>query len=317
MRFSIIVPVYRVESYICECIESIVKQKFDDYEVLLIDDGSPDNCGKICDDYADKYSKIKVYHKRNGGLSDARNYGMDRAQGEYILFVDGDDWISDNCLSAFDEAIGSDYPDIIETTLIEAYDENNIIKDKGFKDFLAVPLTLERAQKWACCLSENTWPAPKKIYANKFLKENKLRFLEGRLHEDMDWTSQILYHASSYKGCAYPWYYHRMGRKGSITNSISAKNITDVIEMARMHYDLYKKIRDEIHEMVFRRIMVSVYASINLVGMCTEEDKKRVIETISKNKVIFEVAPSFNHKIFATAMKVLGVKIAVKIIGIF
>ncbi|MBR5340087.1 MAG: glycosyltransferase [Lachnospiraceae bacterium] len=93
MKLSIIVPVYKVEQYLDKCIESILAQTFTEYELILVDDGSPDNCGKMCDEWAGKDQRIRVIHKENGGLSDARNAGLDAAQGEYIGFVDSDDYV--------------------------------------------------------------------------------------------------------------------------------------------------------------------------------------------------------------------------------
>ena len=92
-KVSIIVPVYNVEKYVERCIESIIKQSYKNLEIILIDDGSKDNSGKICDEYAEKDNRIKVIHKKNGGLSDARNTGLNIADGEYICFIDSDDYI--------------------------------------------------------------------------------------------------------------------------------------------------------------------------------------------------------------------------------
>ena len=104
---SIIVPIYNVERYLCECIDSIIAQTFVDWELLLIDDGSTDNSRLICEDYASKDKRIRVTHKPNGGVSSARNLGLDHAQGEYLTFVDADDWIDkDNleiCVSAMEQ----------------------------------------------------------------------------------------------------------------------------------------------------------------------------------------------------------------------
>lgn len=91
---SVIVPVYKVEPYLDRCVRSIVEQTYTDLEIILVDDGSPDNCPAICDAWAERDSRVKVIHKQNGGLSDARNAGMDIATGEYIGFVDSDDWIA-------------------------------------------------------------------------------------------------------------------------------------------------------------------------------------------------------------------------------
>lgn len=95
MRFSIIVPIYKVELYLRQCINSVLNQSYKDFELILVDDGSPDNCPIICDEYASRDIRVKVIHKSNGGLSDARNVGLDVAQGEYVLFLDSDDWWDD------------------------------------------------------------------------------------------------------------------------------------------------------------------------------------------------------------------------------
>lgn len=100
-KISIIVPVYKVEKYLPECIDSILAQTYTDFELLLIDDGSPDNSGQICDEYASRDPRIRVFHKENGGVSSARNFGIERAKGEWITFVDGDDYLKRNYLDAF------------------------------------------------------------------------------------------------------------------------------------------------------------------------------------------------------------------------
>ena len=102
---SIIVPVYNVEKYVAECIESIIKQTYQNLEILLIDDGSTDNSGKICDKYAEKDKRIKIIHKENGGVSSARNLGLDLAQGEYIAFIDSDDFVSNKYIESLYSAI--------------------------------------------------------------------------------------------------------------------------------------------------------------------------------------------------------------------
>ena len=96
MYFSVIVPVYNVEKYLSECIDSILCQTFTDFELILVDDGSKDKSGEICDQYAQKDSRIKVIHKENGGLSDARNFGTAASNGKYIVYLDSDDYISDD-----------------------------------------------------------------------------------------------------------------------------------------------------------------------------------------------------------------------------
>ncbi len=98
---SVIVPVYKVEPYLTRCLDSIVSQTYKDLEILLIDDGSPDRCGEICDAYAEKDPRIKVFHTENRGLAAARNLGIDNSHGEYLIFIDSDDWTEEKCWSCF------------------------------------------------------------------------------------------------------------------------------------------------------------------------------------------------------------------------
>ena len=102
-KISIIVPVYNAERYLHRCIDSILAQTFRDFELLLIDDGSKDNSGYICDEYAEKDERVKVWHKENGGVSSARNVGLDNARGEWVTFADSDDWLESNAFAYYDE----------------------------------------------------------------------------------------------------------------------------------------------------------------------------------------------------------------------
>lgn len=110
---SIIVPIYKVEKYINKCVDSILHQTYDELEIILVDDGSPDNCPAICDEYAKKDSRIQVIHKQNGGLINARKSGLEIAKGEYIGFVDGDDWIEPEMYELFAQQIKKYSPDMV------------------------------------------------------------------------------------------------------------------------------------------------------------------------------------------------------------
>ena len=116
-KISIIIPVYNVENYLRQCIESILEQEYEEKEIILVDDGSTDNSGSICDEYADKYENVLVIHKENGGLSDARNVGLAKAAGEYVLFVDSDDFVEENSLSPIVEIVNANPVDVV---LLEA-----------------------------------------------------------------------------------------------------------------------------------------------------------------------------------------------------
>ena len=121
MKFSIIVPVYKVEAYLPQCVNSILEQGYGDFELILVDDGSPDNSPQMCDGYALADSRIRVVHKENGGLSSARNAGIEVAVGEYLVFVDSDDWIDAGCLQEFANVLQRNPVDVLMTVKTSVY----------------------------------------------------------------------------------------------------------------------------------------------------------------------------------------------------
>lgn len=123
MKISVIIPVYNTEKYLRECLDSVLAQTFTDFEVLVINDGSTDSSGKICDEYAEKDSRIKVFHKENGGVSSARNLGLDHAKGEWICFVDSDDEVLEDALQNYVDSIKSTDADIIISNYIVKYEK--------------------------------------------------------------------------------------------------------------------------------------------------------------------------------------------------
>lgn len=314
MLFSAIVPVYNVDFYLEKCIESILNQSEKDYEIILIDDGSKDRSGIICDEYGKKYNQVKVFHKKNEGLSCARNDGIRKANGEYILFIDGDDWIDKDSLRAFRSIIERNHPDVIETILVEEYDGETVVKDSRFTEYLQMGFSRERAIEWILNISSDTWPAPKRICRRKFIIDNNLFFADGRLQEDVDWTARLCCSAKTFCGYDRPWYHYRMKRQGSISNSINAKYITDIIEMASIDRAIYDSTKPYTIK-AFLRIMCSVYMSINLIKYCNDDERKKVSICIKENMWILDYCPKRKYKMFSFAARLLGVDNALKMLS--
>lgn len=187
MKFSIIVPVYRVADYLCGCVDSILHQSFADFELILVNDGSPDNCGAICDAYADRDHRVRVIHKENGGASSARNAGMAVASGEYILFLDGDDsYASNSLLSKLAEQLRMTAADVLSFNYRKIYmdHEDPCYFPAGIR---AEELTLEEMTRkglWTSC------PWNKAIRRSLFA-EHDLQFIEGITSEDIDWCVRL------------------------------------------------------------------------------------------------------------------------------
>lgn len=315
MLFSVIVPVYNVEKYLDACVQAILNQSFSDYELILVDDGSTDESGRICDEYGNKDNRVVVVHQNNGGLSYARNTGIRAAKGEYLVFVDSDDWIDGDSLEAFSKIIEKTQPEVIETKLVEEYGDKTIIKDQKYTGYLKEEFTRERALNWILYETEDTWPAPKRICNKQFILDNNLFFAEGRLQEDIDWTTRLCCCAQEFQGYDQPWYHYRMKREGSITNNIHAKYITDVIEMAAVDRQLCVQ-GDSFSVKAFDAMISSVYIAINLYKYCNEEDKRKVSACIKQNMWIFDYTPSVKYKLFAFCAVHFGVEISLFMLSI-
>lgn len=224
--YSIIVPIYKVEMYLRQCIDSLLKQDFDDYEIILVDDESPDNCPHICDEYARQYDNITVIHKKNGGLSDARNKGAEIAKGQYIIFVDSDDfWKDADVLSGVEKIINKYQPDIVVSDIIkyytdsDKYDYPNLICDESYNGKSKLEmldyLYFEQADlKISAC---------QKFVRREYIR--KFPFIKGMISEDIDWSLSLYPNIQSI--CVYdkPFYCYRQFRKGSITNTNAKKRV--------------------------------------------------------------------------------------------
>ena len=180
-KISIIIPVYNVEQYLSRCVESILNQTFSDFELLLIDDGSPDKSGKICDEYAMTDSRIRVFHKENDGVSSARNLGLDNARGEWVTFVDSDDWIKNNYLKVFND--NSCYDLIICGYQEFGYSD----KKKVIKEHYTIKVDANLLDIWEKHLSTQCfvyWYPWAKFYKNRIIQSNRIRFNKKMIYSE-------------------------------------------------------------------------------------------------------------------------------------
>lgn len=224
VKFSIIVPVYKVEPYLRRCVDSLLAQNFDSFEIILVDDGSPDGCPAICDEYSQQNPRIRVIHKHNGGLSEARNFGIEAAGGEYVTFVDSDDfWKGSGILTGVWEIISRYSPDIVVSDFIKYYDDTEFYleatpSDAGYNghgklDILSYLYYKQKDLKVSACQK----------FINRTLISSHL-FTKGLLSEDIDWSIGLMADAKSI--CIYDkaYYCYRQAREGSITNTAAEKS---------------------------------------------------------------------------------------------
>lgn len=218
---SIVIPVYKVMEFLPRCVDSVLNQTYENIEILLIDDGSPDDCGKICDDYAKKDARVKVIHKKNGGLSDARNVGIENSKGCYICFVDSDDILDKNFVRYHYESITETESDV-SICLYQKFFEESEISTAGELDASVLleldkhNLNLKLFEKqnihYICACTKM---CKKEIFET-------LRFEVGRLHEDEFIVYKIFDKANKAVMINLPLYFYRM-RQGSITKAQTFK----------------------------------------------------------------------------------------------
>ena len=227
MYFSVIVPVYKTEKYLNQCVESVLKQNFLDFELILIDDGSPDRCGQICDEYQKKDTRIKVLHKGNGGLSDARNIGICAATGKYLLFLDSDDFWSDNqFLKKLKTEIEHQNCDVMNFHYKYYYEEEN-----QYRDFFS-PIDEETLwkmnadQRFQYLVEQNQYIASacNKAVSRELILQNNLYFRVGITSEDIEWCARLASCSNKMGGCNLDAYCYRQ-REESITHTVKVENV--------------------------------------------------------------------------------------------
>lgn len=237
--FSIIVPVYNVEQYLNTCIRSILQQDFTNFELFLLDDGSSDSSGKICDYFANKDNRITVFHSHNVGLSATRNTGISKSKGEYLWFIDSDDWlISTSALSTISKRIYEKKPDVIVYSFKEYYQATNTFSKSFFKNIpedLPIKVYLQDNIYKAC-----SW---NKIVKHSLIDEYSLRFPVGRNEEDIKWCADLLALTSSITICTTDLLAYRQ-RSNSITSNRSnesrRKNAADGLFIIKSTIDEYR-----------------------------------------------------------------------------
>jgi glycosyltransferase involved in cell wall biosynthesis len=242
MKVSFIIPVYNAAPYLEQCVDSIIKQSYNDLEIILVDDGSTDGSSVICDNFAKKDNRIKVLHKSNGGQSDARNKGVSIATGEYIIFVDSDDfWIGEDSLQKIMEVVNANLEcDFVSFNCSYYYPESNTYKKwVKYSEDLAVPL--DKNSVVLSLVKSGTFPMSPclKIISRKSINNMGLHFKIGTLAEDISWFIDLLDGSNKCMFVNMYIYAYRQNVPGSVTQSNSE----------RVYNDLFNILKDELNKL--------------------------------------------------------------------
>lgn len=229
-KISVIVPVYNVEHYLSHCVRSIISQNYEDFEILLIDDGSKDNSGALCDDYQNKYENIRTFHKKNGGLSDARNYALNYVKGEYVMYIDSDDYIEPDTLKSMayfiNNSKNTDNADVVISPFIDEREDGSVLYSVKNKDGY-VKMGSQKALQEMNYQQKFGTSACGKLIKTDLAK--KYLFPVGRLYEDLATMYKIIGDANNVILMNH-YFYHYIKHDGSIRFSQWSDKVFEILQ---------------------------------------------------------------------------------------
>lgn len=311
-KISIIVPVYNVKDYLEQCINSLLHQSYNAYEIILVDDGSTDGSSAICDHWA-VHPNIKVIHQDNRGLSAARNSGIIQATGEYILFVDSDDYIAEDILTVLQKYINTGSPDVVMLKANKVYRDGSIaevdemmdrsrIKNRSREEVLAYLATLNKFPGSSCT----------KMINRVFLQNHELYFPPNKSYEDLYWSFRLFVYADTFDYCSEDYYYYRQNREGSITNTFTKdkfKHSIDIIPYVMTLLDQTKNnegYRKSVYSMLAYHYGIVLMQYYRL----PEEEKKTYIKELKKYSYLLRYRKDVKSKIARISVRLFGIGIA-------
>lgn len=280
MKLSIIIPVYNVEKYVEKCISSCIKQDLpkEEYEIIVVNDGSPDNSLAIVESIASNQPNINVISQANQGLSGARNTGLKAAKGDFVWFVDSDDWIEENCLGKIAKALRD--CDVLALDFIWSYDDATknqavIYSETGTlpgKDFLRRKYHTQ-AQMY--------------VYSRRFLSDNDLTFLSGVYHEDTEFTPRALYLAKNLRYLNHPVYYFYK-RPNSISTVPNPKRSFDYIIVANSLNNFSKKVESGYKKCFYDRIARNISNALSIIAKADKAKQKEFYSVMADNRQVLK-----------------------------
>lgn len=272
---SIIIPVYKVEEYLEKCIESVLKQTYTNLQIILVDDGSPDNCGKICDEYAKKDPRIEVIHKVNGGLSDARNVGIAKAKGKYIGFVDSDDYIKEDMYEILINLIKEYDADVSICNLYDVIDGKEYIRnnENGIQKYSRLEILKE------VLLDKNIQSyAWNKLYKKELFDE--IKYPIGKKYEDIGTTFYVFEKCNKIVVTSKPEYYY-LKRSDSLVNNVTESTVLDYTDIIIQRYLYTQKNIEELRKYnnyYLAKTLITAHNDIELLGSISEKMQEKYKE---------------------------------------
>lgn len=312
MKFSVIVPVYKVEGYLEQCVESVLQQTYTDFELILVDDGSPDRCPEMCDDFSQKDTRIKVIHKKNGGLSSARNAGLDIATGDYVVFLDSDDfWNDENALQeVYDKAkFGTDIV-IFGCTDWDIHTNKKVVSRSSYNQ--EIMQSNDKNMILHYLLSEKKLPGGSTVFMTrrKIIERNSIAFKEGINSEDYDWVLEVFLNADSFAAIDNPFYTYRKGRIGSITTVPNMKTINGIIYTVEKWIEKANTIDNDTIKCDVLNYLAHIYTTgVVMLARFKGKDKKMATKRLKVYEDVLKAAYWKKTKAVRFSLAIFGYRI--------
>lgn len=332
---SVIVPIYNVEKYIYKCLDSIINQTYTNLEIILIDDGSPDNCGKICDEYAQKDIRIKTIHNKNSGVSSARNDGIKNASGKFITFVDSDDWLDlDYFQNMYDKAnlIDADiiisngmYTEFINESSKSPYFSKFGIYEKSNIEELQIRIFSNYNPKEKIFYHGSIGGPVSKFYSADLLKKNNIFFSNLCFAEDLLFNFIAFNSANSILNVNVCGYHYRQRKNSSVHRNFHADDLDTAISFMKNVYLYidYKKQSDILHAINSRAIILSMLLLNFMVNdnKMSYSDKGQIISELKANKyfrqAIFDSSDEYLNSKQMITKKALQLKSNIPLLALY
>jgi glycosyltransferase involved in cell wall biosynthesis len=305
--------VYNVELYLEECVDSILSQMTEECEIILVDDGSKDSSGAICEKYAQQDTRIKIVKKENGGLSSARNAGLSVAVGEYVAFVDSDDKIAEHSVSEILNWIGSGGSDLCFLQATKFYPDGSFKKmgDAIIKEKIALQ-SREDAINHLATRPKYPGSACTKLYRREFLVRNQLHFpYDRRFSEDLGFVRDCIMLAKDFDSLDIPYYLYRQNRKGSITNQISFQNFKDLVLFLTESIEkltVNKKPKDSVSNDLMNFVAYEYGVLLFQYTMISKKEKKEALLLLKEFRWTLKYALSPVGKLIALFITLFGIR---------
>lgn len=320
---SVVVAVYNIEDYICECVDSIINQTIQPEEIILVDDGSTDRSSALCDEYAEKNTNIRVIHQKNAGLSAARNTGIEHAQGVWVYFVDGDDILAPDVIESFLAVLTAHEGDVefIQGRMTWFVDgSNNFKPDEVYipdewtyfaKSQLVMARMLEEKGAFRMGI--------RGLYRRNFLIQNDLMFVPGLYSEDQEWTPRLFSLDVKMGSNENPGYLYREGRAGSIVTARKPEQVEVLFTLYQEWFDRFGndssldvRFRNALKNEAARRSVEELYKHIERLD---GEDLVTVEEIVDRYRDLFVPRESmaFREKVLSFFVRVFGARSAARI----